>query len=266
MIVRLCSQRCGKKSWYNWKYYIVILKEWLRETRCLRRRSAAACLLRLWVRIPQGAWMPFPCECSVLFGRCLCVELITCPEESYRICCVFVCNLETSRMRRPWPALGRSATRKTEGKQCRMSNQSTYPSKFDADISLMQVSSITAWGNLKNKQGRLTLRMSVGTKELNLYRTDKLCSVYIYYLNCRFIYMVLSSYSGISWRRRSSRMLHFVEWWLVTDVCIRRREFTIRPGVTFLEAWIWISVSLLKKGAACLSETLLSTDSITQCY
>jgi len=28
-------------------------------------------------------------------------ELITCPEESYRLWCVVVCNLETSRMRRP---------------------------------------------------------------------------------------------------------------------------------------------------------------------
>ena len=30
----------------------------------------------------------------------------------YRMWCVIVCNLETSRMRRPWPALGRSATKK----------------------------------------------------------------------------------------------------------------------------------------------------------
>jgi hypothetical protein len=27
-------------------------------------------------------------------------------EESYRLWCVIVCDLETSRMRRPWPALG----------------------------------------------------------------------------------------------------------------------------------------------------------------
>jgi len=48
----------------------------------------------------------------VLLGRGLCDELITRPEESYRLWCVVVCDLETSRMRRPWPALGRSATRK----------------------------------------------------------------------------------------------------------------------------------------------------------
>jgi hypothetical protein len=49
-------------------------------------------------------------ECCVLSGRSLCDELITLPEESYRLWCVVVCDLETSRMRRPWPALGRSAT------------------------------------------------------------------------------------------------------------------------------------------------------------
>jgi hypothetical protein len=48
------------------------------------------------------------CECCVLSGRDLCDELITCPEESYRLWRVVVCDLETSRMRRPWPALGRS--------------------------------------------------------------------------------------------------------------------------------------------------------------
>jgi hypothetical protein len=51
------------------------------------------------------------CECCVSSGRGLCDKLITRPEESYRLWCVVVCDLETSRMRRPWPALGRSATR-----------------------------------------------------------------------------------------------------------------------------------------------------------
>jgi len=51
------------------------------------------------------------CECCVLSGRGLCDALITRPEESYRLRCVVVCDLETSRMRRPWHVLGRSATR-----------------------------------------------------------------------------------------------------------------------------------------------------------
>jgi len=50
------------------------------------------------------------CECCVLSGRGLCDKLITRPEESYRLWCVVVCDLETSRMRRPWPVLGRNTT------------------------------------------------------------------------------------------------------------------------------------------------------------
>ena len=56
------------------------------------------------------------CECCVLSGRGLCDELITRSDESYRLWYVVVCDLETSRLRRPWPALGRSATAK---KKCR---------------------------------------------------------------------------------------------------------------------------------------------------
>jgi hypothetical protein len=77
-----------------------------------RRRSAAARLLRLWVRIPPGAWMIACCECCVLSGRGLCDGLITRPEESYRLWGAVVCDLQTSRVRRPGPALGRSATKK----------------------------------------------------------------------------------------------------------------------------------------------------------
>ena len=38
----------------------------------------------------------------MLLGRGLCEELITRPEESYRLCCVVVCDLETSRMGAPY--------------------------------------------------------------------------------------------------------------------------------------------------------------------
>ena len=66
---------------------------WLRG---LRRRSVAARLLRLWVRIPLEAWMSICCECCVLSGSGFCDELITRPEESYRLWCVVACDLETS--------------------------------------------------------------------------------------------------------------------------------------------------------------------------
>jgi hypothetical protein len=41
-------------------------------------------------------------ECCVS-SRGLCEGPIPRPEESYRLWCVTVCDLETSRMRRPWP-------------------------------------------------------------------------------------------------------------------------------------------------------------------
>jgi len=37
-----------------------------------------------------------------LSGRGLCDELFTRPEESYRLCCVVVCDLETSRLGAPY--------------------------------------------------------------------------------------------------------------------------------------------------------------------
>jgi len=37
-----------------------------------------------------------------LSGRGLCDELITRPEESYELCCVVVCDLETSRIGAPY--------------------------------------------------------------------------------------------------------------------------------------------------------------------
>ena len=53
--------------------------------------------------------MSICCECCVLSGRGVCVGLITRPEESCRVWCVVVCDLEASFMRRPRSVLGRSA-------------------------------------------------------------------------------------------------------------------------------------------------------------
>jgi hypothetical protein len=71
--------------------------------RGLRRSSTAARLLRPLVRIPPGTRKLVCCECCVLSGTGLYNELITRPEESYRLWCVVVCDLETSWMRSPWP-------------------------------------------------------------------------------------------------------------------------------------------------------------------
>jgi hypothetical protein len=51
---------------------------------------------------PTGAWIFVCCECRVLSGRGLCDELITHLEESYRLCCVVVCDLETWRIGAPY--------------------------------------------------------------------------------------------------------------------------------------------------------------------
>jgi len=56
--------------------------QWPRGLRC---RSAVARLLRLWVQIPPVALVYVCFECCVLSGRDLCDELITLPEESYRL-------------------------------------------------------------------------------------------------------------------------------------------------------------------------------------
>jgi len=67
-----------KSSIFFFKLYFNIFRpcqsQWPRG---LRRRSAAARLLRLWVRTPPGAWMSVCCECCVLSGRGLCDALIT---------------------------------------------------------------------------------------------------------------------------------------------------------------------------------------------
>jgi len=47
-----------------------------------------------------------------LSSRGLGDELISRPEVSYRVWCVIVFDLETSRMRRPWSALRCGATKK----------------------------------------------------------------------------------------------------------------------------------------------------------
>ena len=91
-----------------WKLgnYLIILRgtqignrfQW---QRVLRRRCGTALMLGLWVQSQPMAWMSVSRDCCVLSGGALRVGLITCPEESYRVCCVWV-----SIMRGPWPTRG----------------------------------------------------------------------------------------------------------------------------------------------------------------
>ena len=111
--LRICTRsgNLGVGPYLNHDYgKVIFFRSRSQWPRVLRRGSAAARLLRLRVRIPPGIWMSVCYECCVLSSRGLCVGLITRPEESYRLWCVVVCDLETSsRMRRPWPASGCSA-------------------------------------------------------------------------------------------------------------------------------------------------------------
>jgi len=59
------------------------------------------------------------CECCVLSGRDLCDELITRPEESYRLWCVIVLDLESSWISRSWPT-GGCCAKKSENTNSRI--------------------------------------------------------------------------------------------------------------------------------------------------
>jgi len=61
-----------------------------RWPRGLRRGCATARWLELRVRIAAGTCLSVSCECCVLLGRGLCDGLITRPEESYWVWCVWV--------------------------------------------------------------------------------------------------------------------------------------------------------------------------------
>jgi hypothetical protein len=93
-----CKRHFGRSQW----------------PRGLSRRSAAARLLRSWVRNSPGAWIFFRCVCCVLSGRGLLDEMITRPENSYWLWCVVVCDLETSWVRRPWLTGGCRAKKQTK--------------------------------------------------------------------------------------------------------------------------------------------------------
>jgi hypothetical protein len=54
------------------------------------------------------------CKCCLFSRRGVCDELTTRPEDSCQVWCVVKCDLETSRIRRPWPPLGHSTTKKVD--------------------------------------------------------------------------------------------------------------------------------------------------------
>jgi hypothetical protein len=52
------------------------------------------------------------CECCVLSGRGMCAELIARPEESYRLWCVVVCDLENLKNEEAMTRVGSQRHRK----------------------------------------------------------------------------------------------------------------------------------------------------------
>ena len=86
----------------------------------LRRGSATARYLWLWDWIPPVAWIFVSFDCCVLSSRGLCDELVTRPEESYRLWCVVLCDLVTWWMRRPWLTGGPSRQKQTNKQSCFM--------------------------------------------------------------------------------------------------------------------------------------------------
>jgi len=97
----ISAETCNKQTFHR----LNIIISWSQWPPGLRRTSAAARLLIMWVRIPSGG-MDVCRECCVLSSKGLCDELTTRPEVSHRLWCVVVCDLETSWMRRPWPTGG----------------------------------------------------------------------------------------------------------------------------------------------------------------
>jgi len=96
--------------------------QWTRGLRC---GSAAAHLLRSWVRIPPGLRKFVCCDCCVLSSRGLCDKLITHPQDSYRLWCVVVCGLETLWMRRTWLTVGGPLCQKKISIHCELKHYIT---------------------------------------------------------------------------------------------------------------------------------------------
>ena len=101
----VCSKTLVKHSWKKlWNWVLVAT-----QSAWVYGHSPA----EIVGSYPTGG-MDVCCGCCVFLGRGLCDALITRPEESYRLWCVVVCDLETARMRRPWPPLAHKITGKNK--------------------------------------------------------------------------------------------------------------------------------------------------------
>ena len=177
--------------------------------RCLRRRSMAARLLRLWVRIRPGAWMFVCSECRVLSGRGLCEKMVTRPEESCRLWCVVVCDLETSWMRRPWPTVG-----------CRSKNKSNMTSEPSSTLC----------------EFRFAFRLRNACRNRFITHTSHACVITMYFKHvpfhlfpqCGCIRKMFRSKSGFIWTYLS--FLSFLNTLEISVCCYRNSKQALYYG------------------------------------
>jgi len=107
----------------------------------------------------------------VLWVVSLCDGLITRPEESYRLWCVVVCDLETSWMRRPWPTgelLRPKQTNKQASDQCLLVAQNVLSQR------------LTKTGKLRNGLSVITIRLPKLYESVEITDKMQLCNR-IYY-------------------------------------------------------------------------------------
>jgi hypothetical protein len=98
---------------------------------------------------PGGKWMSVSCEYYVLSSRSLCVGLITRPEESYRVWCVWVWLwiLDNEEALAQWGVLrhGRKNLQRTGGAVCGLSQVISQRSLIWHPNSLSGICLVLRW-------------------------------------------------------------------------------------------------------------------------
>jgi hypothetical protein len=153
----------------------------------------AVSLLGFWFRILPTAWMFIRCECCVLWSRDLCNELITRPEDPYRVQCMVVCDLETSRMRKPWPPLWAAAPWGVGWGECCRTRTVTKSVNATCLILIMKANEMHYFSDLFDKvhymfrTGPLPIIRSISL----LYTRNRYLSCYLSWLCAGVVWMEL---------------------------------------------------------------------------
>jgi hypothetical protein len=141
---------------------------------------------------------------------CICSlsdELITRPEDSYRLWCVVVCDLETSLMRRPWPSGGYWA--REEKKNCSLN----YPA-CNAHEPYCYICPARLW--LYNIFSTLSHKRHDFLKNIISYKT------------CVLIFSTIFSKTFLILRRTEGDMIISVYWSLCNVSLFDFNEFPLQ--------------------------------------